>query len=269
MHRAGRGARVTLEARRRALEDLGIQGYAARVYVTLADSSEPMTARDVAQQASVPQGRVYEVLDLLHLAGALEVLPDAPKRYRAVAFAEFFDRKLRAHASETEALRARRSALLDLFAAPTRALRGPTEVAVLREGEAIRDRAVELVRRAERDILTIGSAASAHRVLGWEPAVRDAMGRRVRWRIAMPVTDANRDAVRTLQAWGIEVRHRGETPACGISVHDAARVLLFKAASPDPAAPEVIAYVLEEPEMARLLRDLAEASWAHAEPLKP
>ncbi|MCA1814437.1 MAG: hypothetical protein LC624_10890 [Halobacteriales archaeon] len=260
---------MSTDARRRALEELGVQGYAARVYVTLAESSEPMTARDIAQQASVPQGRVYEVLEHLHLTGALEVLPDSPKRYRAVAFGDFFDRKLRARSQETDALRDRRAGLVDLFAAPTRALRGPSELVVLRDAAAIEERIVHLVRRAQRDILTIGSAASAHRLLGWQPAVEEAVARRVRWRIAMPVDEANRAAVRTVQGWGVDVRDRAAGAMCGVSVHDAARVVLFQAAGPEPGAPEVIAYILEEPEMARLMRDMADAVWAHAEPLKP
>jgi len=259
---------VSLEARRRALEDLGIQGYASRVYVTLADSSEPMTARDVAQQAGVPQGRVYEVLEQLHIAGALEVLPDVPKRYRAVAFGEFFDRKLRAHAAEMETLRTRRASLLDLFATPTRAVRGPTDLIVLRDAGAIHDRSLDLVRQAQRDILTVGSAASAARVVTWKPAVEDAVARKVRWRIALPVDHGNLGAVRTLQEWGIDVRRRAPGPVAGVSVHDEARVLLFKAGAPDAGVAEVVAYVLEEPEMARLLRDMAEAVWARSEPVK-
>jgi sugar-specific transcriptional regulator TrmB len=263
------GPRVSTEARRRALEELGIQGYAARVYVALTDSTEPMTARDVAQLAGVPQGRVYEVLEQLHLAGALEVVADTPKRYRAVDFGAFFDRKLRAQAAETEALRERRAELTHLFTAPTRAVRGPSDLVVLRDEAAIEDRSLDLVRRARRDILTVGSAASAERVLGWGTAVEEAVARKVRWRIAMPVHSANRAQVDAVLRLGVEVRRRpDDAPAVGVSVHDESRVILFKAAEPGAGAPEVIAYVLEEPEMARLLREMAEACWARAEPVR-
>ncbi len=78
------------------LESFGLSGYLARAYVALLDLG-PAQARDVAERSAVPQGRIYDVLEKLHGRGLIELLPEQPKRYRALPFEAFIDRELTFH----------------------------------------------------------------------------------------------------------------------------------------------------------------------------
>jgi sugar-specific transcriptional regulator TrmB len=66
-----------------SLKGLGLTQYEAAVYVALLGSG-PLEARETAQRADVPTGRIYDALHALADRGMVDVLQGRPKRFRAV-----------------------------------------------------------------------------------------------------------------------------------------------------------------------------------------
>ncbi|GEM_PF-3227236 len=64
----------------RALRNLGLSSYEARVYVTLVRSGA-LTASEVSSQSRIPFSRVYDVLAALERGGWITIEQGRPKRY--------------------------------------------------------------------------------------------------------------------------------------------------------------------------------------------
>ena len=65
------------------LKHVGISGYEAKAYLTLAKMGEA-TAPEIASRAGIPQPRVYEVLSSLLKKGLVEVRAGRPRTYRVL-----------------------------------------------------------------------------------------------------------------------------------------------------------------------------------------
>ena len=65
------------------LEYIGIRGYEAKAYLALIELGEA-SATTIASKASIPQPRVYEVLESLLKKGLIEVKIGRPRTYRAL-----------------------------------------------------------------------------------------------------------------------------------------------------------------------------------------
>jgi len=68
------------EATTRALRNLGLSSYEARVYITLVRSGA-LTASEVSSQSRIPFSRVYDVLAALERGGWITIEQGRPKRY--------------------------------------------------------------------------------------------------------------------------------------------------------------------------------------------
>lgn len=259
--------RVSGEGRLLALERLGLRGYHARAYLALLDH-DAATARDVAHRGRIPKGRVYEVLGELHAAGAIDLLPESPKRYRAAPFAQLFDRRVRARLDEAEALRGERERLVALFPSLPTPASGAPSIVMLREAEAFEERARAVLARADREVLALGPAALGPRLAGWGDVVREAQARGVRWRALLAVEPASSAAAGALASWGVEVRHRpaGADADAGVVVEGRRRVLVCwgLAAGPRGEAP---GFVVEDLALAATLAGAFDDLWERGAPL--
>jgi sugar-specific transcriptional regulator TrmB len=65
------------------LKELGLTEYDAKVYYTLI-SQGTLTAVDISRESGVPMSKIYVVLNRLENGGWISVVPERPKKYRAV-----------------------------------------------------------------------------------------------------------------------------------------------------------------------------------------
>lgn len=65
------------------LKELGLTEYDAKVYYILV-SQGTLTAVDISRESGVPMSKIYVVLNRLENAGWISVVPERPKKYRAV-----------------------------------------------------------------------------------------------------------------------------------------------------------------------------------------
>lgn len=262
------------DARLALLESFGLEGYQARAYLALLDLG-PAAAREVGARSSVPQGRIYDVLDKLHARGLVEVLPESPKRYRAVAFADFVGRELEGHRERVAALERDRGELVDALRRPEPPRAGGPGFAVVRGRPHVLERQVRLVEEALREVWVLGPEGSGHRLRRFEGALRGAVARGVDFRILLPVTQDNRARVEEARRWGASFRHHEPLappgPGAGFAVFDGDRALLFEYEPDEPPADardaEASAVLFEGPAFARTLRGVFESLWSRAQEL--
>lgn len=71
----------------RALEDLGLPNYEAKVFVALQKLGTG-TAKEISEVADVPRSQVYGTAETLEERGLIEIQQSTPKTYRPVALSE-------------------------------------------------------------------------------------------------------------------------------------------------------------------------------------
>jgi len=134
-----------------ALRDLGLANYEARVFVALHRLGDG-TAQDVAEVADVPRSQVYGAADDLAARGLLEVVESSPKTYRPVSL-----ERARAQLRERiDRQQARAFDNLEAVAGDHGDRTDAGDVATLRGHGPIRDRAVDLVERADDHVVLVG-----------------------------------------------------------------------------------------------------------------
>ncbi|SEV95788.1 TrmB family transcriptional regulator [Halobacterium jilantaiense] len=141
-----------------ALRDLGLSNYEARVFVALQRLGDG-TAQDVAAVADVPRSQVYGAADDLADRGLLEVVESSPKTYRPVSL-----ERARAQLRERiDRQQARAFDNLEAVAGDHGDRTDAGDVATLRGHGPIRDRAVDLVERADDQVVLVGAGAATMR----------------------------------------------------------------------------------------------------------
>ena len=135
-----------------ALRDLGLSNYEARVFVALHRLGDG-TAQDVAAVADVPRSQVYGAADDLADRGLLEVVESSPKTYRPVSL----DRARAQLRERIDRQQTRAFDNLEAVAGDHGDRTDAGDVATLRGHGPIRDRAVDLVERAEDHVILVGS----------------------------------------------------------------------------------------------------------------
>src|SRR5438034_11390083 len=76
----------------RKLRDFGLTEYQARVYLALLDLGTA-TASQVPPIARVPRTRIYATMQQLHGKGLVEIIPEAPLKYKPVPFSNFLTKR--------------------------------------------------------------------------------------------------------------------------------------------------------------------------------
>ena len=156
-----------------ALRELGLSNYEARVFVALHRLGDG-SAQEVAAVADVPRSQVYGAADDLADRGLVEVVESSPKTYRPVSLA-------RARSQLRERIdrqQARAFDNLDAVAGDHGDRSDAGDVATLRGHGPIRDRAVDLVERADDHVILVGVR---------DPAVRDDLAAALEARAAAGV----------------------------------------------------------------------------------
>jgi sugar-specific transcriptional regulator TrmB/CheY-like chemotaxis protein len=264
---------VTDDQRLGILEGFGLSGYQARAYLALLELG-PTQAREVSERSGVPQGRVYDILEKLAQRGLVEVLPEAPRRFRAVPFEVFLERELRLHAERIDVLQRDREQLIQSMSpaqreAPATA-RG--EYVVVRGRKGVLDRVAEVLGGAQRDVLLVGTDATLRRLRDEREVLERLAARGVRVRLLVAVEPASAEDVRACLALGVEVQHfgglRGAFPAgLHVLLADGQRAVLYQHAADDAAArADDVALLMEHPQIVQGVRALAEAIWTLASP---
>jgi sugar-specific transcriptional regulator TrmB len=181
------------------LMQYGLTEYEGRTYLALL-AAGPATARDLANVSRVPRTKIYGVLDELHAKGLVQLLPERPKRYEAVPVDKYLAQFEAEIQKKLDALRADREQMAREFPrAQQRQQERAGSFNVVKGRKNVVARLLEMVQRAEEDIVVTGSAALAVRLLFHLPDLEQAKARGVQVRILCPVTDTNGAAVERLR----------------------------------------------------------------------
>jgi len=237
------------------LREFGLSEYAARSYLALLDLGTT-EARDISALSKVPASKIYHILDQLHEKGLVVILPEFPRKYAPVPFAEFLQRIHDEHEAAARTIRDDRDALTQMFAVMGDVAGGDRgSVTLLRGRRNVLERANEALGGAQRDILVLPSEGQlAHPRLLAEP-LEAAAARGVN--------------VRTLGSLGVgEARPRPATlpgPAF-ILIADGKRAVLAHALPDDghPLEGNDTALYVDQEGIVMLLAALVEAQWASA-----
>lgn len=97
------------------LREFGLSEYASRTYLALLDLGTA-EARDISGISKVPASKVYRILEQLHEKGLVAILPEFPRKYAPVPFAEYLDKIHEEHKEAASAIEAERETLADMFA---------------------------------------------------------------------------------------------------------------------------------------------------------
>lgn len=244
------------------LRGFGLSEYSARAYLALLDLGVT-EARDVASLSKVPASKIYHILEQLHEKGLVQILPEFPRKYAPIPFAEHLEKLRCAHVAAAEAIDREKVELETLFA-----LVGETPgggrggVTMLHGRRNLTQRLREIVEGARSDILlglTPGTVADPR---AWLEPVQVAMGRGVRLRLLVPPGS-------DLEVPRAEVRRGDVLLAGGLVAFIDARTALVAHLLPDdghPAEGNDTALVVDQEGIVALLGALVEPRWQAAEP---
>ncbi|HEX2022459.1 MAG TPA: helix-turn-helix domain-containing protein [Candidatus Thermoplasmatota archaeon] len=243
-----------MQAEIEALRTLGLTEYGARAYAALA-SLGPSGAEVVARAAPVPRTKVYAVLADLARRGWVDVEEGRPRRYRARRPADCFER-------ERARVAARLDAALPLLEAryQDRSRRFAGALWMLQGEETVAERALAMVAEARQDVMLVASFPLSVDRKELPRALRDAVRRGVRVRLAAP--DLEAPHARALRAPGVEARTT-RIPPRFLSVDRRQALIAFPLPRGDGF--EVNAVWNPSPELLSLMAPVLEGLWETAE----
>lgn len=162
-----------------ALRALGLTDYGARAYAALV-SLGPSEAAVVASAAPVPRTKIYAVLRELERRGWIDVESGRPRRYRARRPRDCFERERERQARVVEA---GLPVLEEHF--DDRATRFAGPLWMLEGERAVEERALRMLAAARADVLMVASFPFAADRREIPRALKDAMRRGARVRLAV------------------------------------------------------------------------------------
>ncbi len=151
--------------RLRKLRDFGLTEYQARVYLALLDLGTA-TASQVPPIARVPRTRIYATMQQLHGKGLVEIIPEAPLKYKPVPFSNFLTKRATEQRERAENLEASIAQLGQEFA-----ITGGQVVVEAGRFEAVygrrnaRERLIKMYSSAKREAYGIGTTRSPGRIM--------------------------------------------------------------------------------------------------------
>jgi sugar-specific transcriptional regulator TrmB len=206
--------------------EYGLTEYEARTYLALLDLGVA-SARDVANLSRVPRTKIYSVLDDLHAKQLAEIIPERPKKYGVVPFDQYlkqFEREYRAKLAKIE-----EDKKLLMAAFTQKDAQGAEKAGsfhVLKGRKNVLNRKYEMVGRAEREVLEMGTEFSAVRMGYYMPLLRERARMGANLRLLVPVTENNRDNVEEFGRMGEVRANPGKSPGSVILVVDESEVLI-------------------------------------------
>ncbi|MEM0498281.1 MAG: helix-turn-helix domain-containing protein [Methanothrix sp.] len=138
----------------KALRDLGLTEYEARVYTALTRLKAGI-ASEIHQISGIPRPAVYGALKRLVMRGIVEVQPSKPMRYRVADPAAALERLKSSFMTDAEAAL---HALEEVYSADGSGREEEMGIWVHQGAGRVCEKVVEVLSRAERDILIINPA---------------------------------------------------------------------------------------------------------------
>lgn len=181
------------------LMQYGLTEYEARTYLSLLGAG-PATARDLANVSRVPRTKIYGVLDELHAKGLVQLLPERPKRYEAVTVDRYLAQFEQDIHARLERLRADRAVFAQEFQRPVQQRDRAGGFNVVKGRKNVVGRLLEMVQRAQRDVLVSGSAALPARLLYHLPELEGLAKRGVRVRLQCALEPGNEGPLSQLRS---------------------------------------------------------------------
>jgi len=206
--------------------EYGLTEYEARTYLALLHLGVA-SARDVANLSRVPRTKIYSVLDDLHAKQLAEIIPERPKKYGVVPFDQYLRQFEREYKAKLAKIEEDKKFLMAAFAskdAPGADKAGNFQV--LKGRKNVLNRKYEMVGRADREILEMGTEFSAVRMGYYMPLLRERARVGTKLKLLVPVTDSNRENVDEFAGIGEVKDNPGKSPGSVILVVDDAEVLI-------------------------------------------
>jgi len=159
-------APASTEAIGAGLRDLGLTGYAADAFCSLARVSEA-TAGDLVSRTGIPDSKIYYALDELAEKGLVEVQAGKPKTYRAIPAREAEGRLARLLEEKHDRERATVKRVASLLEPLRAAARSPiTDLAYIVKGlPNVTARARSMIGSARKEIVLLASDVPLYREL--------------------------------------------------------------------------------------------------------
>jgi len=219
-------APASTEAIGAGLRDLGLTGYAADAFCSLARVSEA-TAGDLVSRTGIPDSKIYYALDELAEKGLVEVQAGKPKTYRAIPAREAEGRLARLLEEKHDRERATVKRVASLLEPLRAAARSPiTDLAYIVKGlPNVTARARSMIGSARKEIVLLASDVPLYREL--EPELV-RVARRVKLKLAVPEIPIAKELEKAAEV-------RSIVCSCAILVVDGQQVLTITRSSKDSA----------------------------------
>jgi len=189
------------------MQEYGLTEYEARTYLALLDLGIA-TARDVANLSRVPRTKIYAVLDELHQKQLAQVIPERPKRYEVVPFDVYLQGFEKQYLSRLQQIEEDKRMLAQEFARAPKPMAGDKAGSFLtiKGRKNVVNKKYEMLARARRAVLEMGSEFLAARNGYFVPALREKASMGVRIQLLAPVAEVGVRTLHELQGFA-EVRH--------------------------------------------------------------
>ena len=207
--------------------EYGLTEYEARTYLALLHLGVA-SARDVANLSRVPRTKIYSVLDDLHAKQLAEIIPERPKKYGVVPFDSYLRQFEREYKAKLTKLEEDKKFLMAAFQAKDNG--GPDKAGsfqVLKGRKNVLNRKYEMVGRAAKEILEMGTEFSAVRMGYYMPLLKERARLGAKMRLLCPITEANEENIEEFRRAGGQVRaNPGKSPGSVIMIVDDSEVLI-------------------------------------------
>ena len=240
------------------LREFGLSEYAARSYLALLDLGTT-EARDVSALSKVPASKIYHILDQLHEKGLVVILPEFPRKYAPVPFAEFLQRIHDEHEAAAQTIRSDRETLTQMFAVLGDVAGGDRgSVTLMRGRRNAVERFHEGLASAKRDVLFLASVGQSADTRMWHEPIEGVAARGVSVRVLGPSSTGETRA-----------RPAGLPDGASVLIVDGHKALLVHALPDDghPSEGNDTALYVDQEGIVLLLAALLESQWAGSPPL--
>lgn len=187
--------------------EYGLTEYEARTYLALLDLGTA-SARDIANLSRVPRTKIYSVLDELHQKQLAQVIPERPKRYEVVPFDVYLQGFEKVYLGKLKQIEDDKRMLAVEFSRAPRVTPGEKagQFNVIKGRKNVVNKKYEMLARAQRSVLEMGSEYLAARTAYFLPALREKAAQGVRLEMLAPVAEVSAAALADFARLGT-VRH--------------------------------------------------------------
>jgi sugar-specific transcriptional regulator TrmB len=266
---------VDLQAHIRRLQQIGLNAYESRAYLTLIGHPN-FKALDLATRAHVPRQKIYEVLGSLIEKGFAQVVHGKAKLFSAVEPTLALEGYLARRRETFEHEISDRQRLAELLGQDLHSVyldgnrdRGPLDyLRIVNEPGQIAEEYRRLLARSKTEYLEFSRRPHAVDPVS-EPRVKEAIERGADCRILIEARDVDTSHKKVFRAFaksGAEVRVAEELPL-KLALFDG-RFGMISLVDPVVTRPQMTALVFEHDALAAALRQLFQDHWQRAQPVQ-